>query len=62
MQHTHNDGRVCSDIHTLDEIGRELGVTRERVRQIEKIALRKLSRNPKLKLLFEQFAAQQAQR
>lgn len=27
---------------TLTEIGKELGVTRERVRQIEEIALRKL--------------------
>lgn len=35
--------------HTLDEIGDELGFTRERVRQIEVEALRKLRRhNPKL--------------
>ena len=32
------DGRV----HTLDEIGKEFGITRERVRQIEVKALRKL--------------------
>ena len=31
---------------TLDEVGREFGVTRERIRQIEAIALRKL-RDPK---------------
>lgn len=30
---------------TLEKIGREFGVTRERIRQIEKNALRKLSRN-----------------
>jgi RNA polymerase sigma factor (sigma-70 family) len=28
--------------HTLDEIGRELGLTRERIRQLEKLALSKL--------------------
>jgi RNA polymerase primary sigma factor len=28
--------------HTLDEIGRELGLTRERIRQLEKLALAKL--------------------
>jgi len=40
--------------HTLDEIGNELGVTRERIRQIETKALRKLrhpSRSKKLKAL-----------
>jgi len=31
--------------HTLEEIGEHFGVTRERVRQIEKTALRKLERN-----------------
>jgi RNA polymerase primary sigma factor len=32
------------DVHerTLDEIGRELGVSRERVRQLESAAIRKL--------------------
>jgi len=32
--------------HTLEEIGQQLGVTRERIRQIETKALQKLQRNP----------------
>ncbi len=42
--------------HTLEEIGQHFGVTRERVRQIEKTALRKLERNAQntnLKILSE---------
>jgi len=34
--------------HTLEEIGQQLGVTRERIRQIESKALIKLRRNKKL--------------
>jgi RNA polymerase primary sigma factor len=39
-------GIGCSRNHTLEEIGRYLAITRERVRQIEKRALKKL-RHPK---------------
>jgi len=34
--------------HTLEEIGNQFGVTRERIRQIEAKALRKLRRNKTL--------------
>lgn len=39
---------------TLEEIGQVMGVTRERVRQIEAMALRKLRRNPKTRRMFEE--------
>jgi len=34
--------------HTLEAVGKQLGVTRERIRQIEAKALMKLRRNKKL--------------
>jgi RNA polymerase primary sigma factor len=34
--------------YTLEEAGRVFGITRERIRQIEAIALKKLRRNPGL--------------
>ena len=39
--------------HTLEEIGEELGVTRERIRQIEAKALLKLKRKSRCKVLEE---------
>jgi RNA polymerase primary sigma factor len=34
------------DIHTLEEVGKEFGVTRERIRQIESKTLEKLREHP----------------
>jgi RNA polymerase primary sigma factor len=45
------DGRA----HTLDEVGRKFGVTRERIRQIEAKALRKL-RHPRHSRKLRDFA------
>jgi len=43
-------------IHTLEEVGKEFNVTRERIRQIEQKALEKLKNNPEIqKLLKEEF-------
>ena len=39
--------------HTLEDIGQQLGVTRERVRQIEAKALHKLRRNETLSSFWE---------
>ena len=38
-------GVGSGDMYTLDEIGTRFGVTRERIRQIEKAALRKIARS-----------------
>lgn len=38
---------------TLEEVGKHLSLTRERVRQIESCAIKKLRRSPKLRLLFK---------
>jgi RNA polymerase primary sigma factor len=40
-------GLIDGQIHTLNEVGQKMGVTRERVRQIEAQALRRL-RTPRL--------------
>ena len=41
---------------TLEEVGREFGLTRERIRQIESIALRKL-RHPSRSRKLREYAA-----
>ena len=47
-----NEGRVARELITLEEVGQQFSVTRERIRQIEAKALRKLkhpSRSRKLR-------------
>ena len=49
-------GIGCEREHTLEEIGQEFDVTRERIRQIEAKALRKLrhpSRSGNLRVFFD---------
>jgi len=46
-------GLMGNTDHTLEEIGQQLGVTRERVRQIEAKALHKLRRNETLSSFWE---------
>ena len=42
-------GMVDGEEHTLEEVGKAFGVTRERIRQIEHKALHKMSRSTKAK-------------
>lgn len=40
-------------VHTLEEIGKEFGITRERVRQIEKKAIAKLEKSRRVRRLYD---------
>lgn len=44
-------GLIDGETHTLEEVGREFNVTRERIRQIEAKAIRKLKQPSRLRLL-----------
>ena len=44
-----NQAKCCGVTHTLEETAQLLGITRERVRQIEKRALDKLRRHLRLR-------------
>ena len=45
----HRFGFIDGEIHTLEEIGQMMGITRERVRQIENKSIRKLRKDSKIK-------------
>lgn len=45
----HRFGFIDGESHTLEEIGQMMGVTRERIRQIENKSIRKLKKDPKIK-------------
>lgn len=49
IQDFNNYSELYERTHTLEEVGKEFNVTRERIRQIESKALRKLKINPVLK-------------
>jgi len=44
-------GIDCSSDHTLEEVGKKFNVTRERIRQIEAKALRKLRHPTRSRIL-----------
>ena len=45
--------RKFSEQMTLTEVAAELGISRQRVKQIETVALEKLRKNPKMRGLYE---------
>ena len=46
-------GIGCERDYTLEEVGRHLSITREKVRQVEERAMKKLKHPKKLRLLRE---------
>ena len=50
--------REYSPEYTLEEIAKKLGVTRERVRQIERVALKKL-KSPKVSKKLREYLEEQ---
>ena len=45
--------RKFSEQMTLTEVAAELGISRQRVKQIETVALEKLRKNPKMRGIYE---------